>query len=368
MTRPSALRRALFVPLAGGLLLAACSGAVDPVPVPAEAETAAPDSDPELDPDPEPEPELTARAPLTGVLVEDEVGAELAERPLLIAKIENSAAARPQAGLDRADVVIEELTEGGVTRFMTLFHSSLPEEAGPVRSARPVDAAVGSGFGRPVFAYSGARAEVQELLRGSPMVALEEGAPGFHRTSDRRAPHNLFIRPADVLAAGAERGAEPISAPGWAFAEEPPAGEVSCPADAPDCADPGAGVVVPMSHSARAGWTYDADAGVYRRDQNGEPSAVTGEGRIGAANVVVLATRHYQDGCCDSNGSPYTETDVVGEDVALYWRDGERYEGTWRKAGPNDPLELLDAAGEPFPLKPGATWLHLPSSATVAAM
>jgi hypothetical protein len=362
---PAALRRALAVLLVGGSL-AACSATEDPAAIPADAETVAPE--PAEEPEPDPEPELTARAPLTGVLVEDVVAADLEEQPLLIVKIENSAAARPQAGLDRADVVIEELTEGGVTRFMALFHSVLPEEVGPVRSARPVDAAVGSGFGRPVFAYSGARAEVQAMLRGSPMIALEEGAPGFFRASDRRAPHDLFIRPEDVLAAGAERGAEPVAAPGWVFAEGVPPGAVHCPADAADCADPGAAVVVPMSHSARAGWTYDADAGVYRRDQNGEASTVTGEGRIGAANVVVLATRHYQDGCCDTNGSPYTETDVVGEDVALYWRDGERYEGTWRKAGPDAPLELLDAAGEPFPLKPGATWLHLPSSGTVAGM
>lgn len=364
MTRPATLWRALSVPLIGAVLLGACSGAEDPLPVPAEAETV----DPEPEPEDEPEPELTARTPLTGVLVEDGVGAELADRPLLIVKIENSAAARPQAGLDRADVVFEELTEGGVTRFMALFHSVLPDDVGPVRSARPVDAAVGSGFGEPVFAYSGARGEVQAMLRGSPMIALEEGASGFYRAPDRRAPHDLFIRPAEVLAAGSERGAGPITAPDWRFAEDAPAGAEGCPADATDCDDPGAGVVVPMSHSARAGWTYDAGAGVYRRDQNGEASTVTGTGRIGAANVVVLATRHYQDGCCDTNGSPYTETDVVGEDAALYWRDGQRFEGTWRKAGPNDPLELLDAAGEPFPLKPGATWIHLPSSATVAAM
>jgi hypothetical protein len=356
-------RRALLPPLLLAVALTGCSGAADPAPAPAIAQTpAAPEPEPE-------EPELTARAPLTGVLVEDEVGAELADRPLLIVKIENSAAARPQAGLDVADVVVEELTEGGVTRFISLFHSHLPAEAGPVRSARPVDIAVGSGFGRPVFAHSGARAQVQGLLRASPMVALEEGAPGFGRVADRRRPHNLFLRPADVLAVGRERGATPLAAPGWAFAEEPPTGAVDRPCgSAAGCEDPGLGVVVPMSSSARAGWTYDEEAGVYRRDQNGAASTVTGAGRIGAANVVVLATRHYTDGCCDTSGSPYTETDVVGQGVALFWRDGARYEGTWRKPAAGAPLELLDAAGQPFPLKPGPTWLHLPSSAVVAGL
>jgi hypothetical protein len=353
-------RRALTLPPLVALLVG-CGGAPEATPVSAAPEEPEPAAA-------EPEPVLTERAPLTGVLVEDAVAEDLATRPLLIAKIENSAAARPRAALDAADVVLEELTEGGVTRFITLFHSRLPDDAGPVRSARPVDIALGSGFGQPVFAHSGARAEVQQQLRSSPMIALEEGAPGFLRVAERRAPHDLFIRPDEVLAAGVGRGASRLVGPGWRFADEAPAGEVACPADAATCTDPGAGVVVPMSTAARAGWSYDADEGVYRRDQNGQASTVTGTGRIGAANVVVLGTRHYQGGCCDTNGAPYTETDLTGEGQALYWRDGRRYEGTWRKPSAAAPLELLDAAGDPFPLKPGPSWMHLPSSSVVAAL
>src|SRR5581483_5800875 len=42
-------------------------------------------------------------------------------RRVLAIKIGNSGAERPQAGLDRADVVYEELVEGGITRFIVLF-------------------------------------------------------------------------------------------------------------------------------------------------------------------------------------------------------------------------------------------------------
>jgi hypothetical protein len=159
------------------------------------------------------------------------------------------------------------------------------------------------------------------------------------------------------MEAGVDRGAGPLVSPGWAFAEDPPSG-----------AAPGEALQVPMSTSSRTGWTYDDAAGVYRRDQGGEPSVVTGEGRVGAANVVVLATRHYTDGCCDSNGAPYAETSVIGEDVAIVLRDGGRYEAAWRKASAEAPLELLGADGEPFPLKPGPTWILLPSSAVVAGL
>jgi hypothetical protein len=335
------------------LLLTACS-AGDPEAAPAAAVE---DDGPEDGTSDAAPAQLTGRAPLTGVLVEDGRAEELDQRPLLVVKVENSPQARPQAGLDRADVVLEELVEGGMTRFIALFHSDLPDEIGPVRSARPVDVAIGTGFGQPVFAYSGARPAVQSLLRGSPLVALEEGAPGFYRAPDRRSPHDLFLRTPDVIAAGVERGAGPLVSPGWAFAEEPPSGSA-----------PGTGLQVPMSTSSRTGWTYDDAAGLYRRDQGGERSVVTGEGRIGAANVVVLATRHYTDGCCDSNGAPYAETDVTGEDVAIVLRDGARYEATWRKTSAEAPLELLGADGEAFPLKPGPTWILLPSSSVVAGL
>jgi hypothetical protein len=346
-------RRVLAAVAAGTLLLTACS-AGDPDAAPAAAveddgaEEGAADAEPAA---------LTGRAPLTGELVEDGRAAELDQQPLLLVKVENSPQARPQAGLDRADVVLEELVEGGMTRFIALFHSDLPDDVGPVRSARPVDVTIGTGFGQPVFAYSGARPAVQGLLRGSPLVALEEGAPGFYRAPDRRSPHDLFVRTADAVAAGVDRGAGPLVSPGWAFDEDPPLG-----------AAPGAGLQVPMSTSSRTGWTYDEGAGVYRRDQGGEPSVVTGPGRIGAANVVVLATRHYTDGCCDSNGAPYAETSVTGEDVAIVLRDGGRHEASWRKTSDEAPLELLGSDGEPFPLKPGPTWILLPSSVVVSGL
>jgi hypothetical protein len=360
-----ASRRAVAAAVVGAVLLTACS-VEDPAPAPAAAEE---ELDGAADPDLTDESaRLTGRAPLTGVPIADEAAVELDARPLLIAKIENSPQARPQAGLDTADVVVEELVEGGMTRFIALFHSDLPDDVGPVRSARPVDVTLGSGFGRPVFAHSGARATVQSELRASALVAFEEGGPGFHRVPERRSPHDLFVRPSEVVAAGRELGATPPVAPGWAFAEDAPAGAVTCSPEDASCDEPGETIRVPMSTSATTGWTYDETAGVYRRDQDGAPSVVTGEGRIGAANVVVLATHHYTDGCCDTNGAPYAETSVVGEDDAIVLRDGQRFAATWRKTEADAPLELLAPDGGPFALKPGPTWILLPSSSVVAGL
>jgi hypothetical protein len=310
---------------------------------------------------------LPGTAPLTGTPVAEDLAETLARRPLLMVKIANGAAARPQTGLEEADVVVEELVEGGLTRFAALFHSRLPDQVGPVRSARPVDVDVASGFPTPVFAYSGARAEVRELLSSAPIVSLTETAAGMSRSAERRAPDDLYLIPVDALEAGTDAGAEPLIGTGLVFDPTPPDGETTCPEPAGDCDDPGAAISVTMSAVARSGWTYDADGEVYRRDQNGAPSLVTGGGRIGAANVVVLATEQVDGGCCDTAGNPYVDTEIVGEGRAVVLRDGRRYPAGWEKASASAELRLLTDEGAPFPLKPGPSWLHLAPAAAVPA-
>ena len=298
-------------------------------------------------------PDDRPRSPFSGLPVDPAV----LQRPLLVVKIENSENARPQSGLDAADIVIEELVEGGITRFMALFHGELPDVAGPVRSARPVDVDLLSGLGVSGFAYSGARAEVEGLLAATPSIRVVEGVDGFFRDPARRAPHNLYVRPATVLDVVSARGARPLIDIGWAFDDAAPSDALVCPPGATGCADPGASVVVEMSRAFRTGWTYDAGAGVYRRDQNGRPFAATGPGDIGAANVVVLATRHYV------GASGYDETDATTLGApAIVLRDGRRYEARWVKPTARDLLLIQTPDGAPFPLKPGATWIHLPAA------
>ena len=82
-------------------------------------------------PDPEP-----PKCPLTG---EDAPGGVIPDRPVAAVKVENTDDARPQAGLDRADIVYEELVEGGITRFIAMYHCDDAPVVGPVRSARTTD-------------------------------------------------------------------------------------------------------------------------------------------------------------------------------------------------------------------------------------
>lgn len=398
------MSRLLVALLAAALVLGACAGDEE-LPEPDEEPVEEPDEpeepedepdEPEDEPD-EPEEDDRPRSPLTGMPVDP----ELLELPLLQAKIENSPQSRPQSGLEVADIVYEELVEGGVTRFFVIFHSELPERAGPIRSARPVDTQLMSGYGRAGFAYSGARPEVRGMLAQTPSLTITEGGAGFFRDSSRRAPHNLYLDATATHAAIVAREADPVGDVGWVFDDEPPPGALACTtagaavrapaADRPhlipltttptpggarsggevgtpvagagaspgtpagECEEPGTSLDVQMSISFTTGWEYDEDTGLYRRLQNGQPFTVTGPDQIGAANVVVLATRHYV------GASGYPETDIVTADApAVVLRDGNRYDVRWSKPSVDAPIVLSTGDDEPFALKPGPTWVLLP--------
>lgn len=301
---------------------------------------------------PAPGPSVPATAPLTGEPLTDPA---VAHRPVVAVKVENSEAARPQAGLEDADVVFEELTEGGITRFVALFHSRVPGQVGPIRSARLVDAELLAAY-RALFVVSGSREEVFDRLRQAGVVSTEEDPRVTHRSDERDRPHNLFATGRSLFAFAAKR-VGPATPTGWVYARQPPDGAV--PEGPGRERDLGNGIRVVMSELSTTGFVYDSQAGVYRRQQDGTPHPVIGTGQIGAANVVVLATRVGRGGCCDASGAPLTRTDVVGKGRAVVMRDGRRYEVRWRKRSPDDHFALVRRDGRPLALKPGPTWVLL---------
>jgi len=96
--------------------------------------------------------------PLTGIPSD-----LVATRPALAVKIENSVDARPQTGLNAADLLWEQVVEGGITRFVAVYHSTLPEDIGPVRSVRPMDPAIAAPL-HGLLAFSGGQQQYVDAV------------------------------------------------------------------------------------------------------------------------------------------------------------------------------------------------------------
>jgi hypothetical protein len=127
--------------------------------------------------------------PLTGLPITDPA---VAARVAVVVKISNDPGARPQSGLDKADVVFEAWG-AGPTRFATVFQSKDAPNVGPIRSARTQDVDLVGSFNGAVFACSGGNKGAIAAIRSSDLLVLTEGqGPGWRLDKNRHRPHATF--------------------------------------------------------------------------------------------------------------------------------------------------------------------------------
>ncbi len=297
-------------------------------------------------------------APLTGLPVR-----AIARRPALVVKIENSPVARPQSGLDRADLVVEELVEGGITRFAAMFQSRDPGVVGPVRSLRAVDAAIASPT-RGLLASSGGAGVVLRALAKAPVQLMTPSDPAsaYFRSAAAAAPHNLFAR-ASALWSNADPAHSAPPPAYLPFAAD--AASAATSSSSPD-SRPARRALLRFSPAEQPRWAYDPASGTWLRSEGTTPARVAGGARISAGNVVVLTVRTRDAGYRDPIGNPVPETVLTGSGKALVLSGGRQVSGTWRKAAAGAPLTLATTRGGALLLAPGTTWLELvPTSGSV---
>lgn len=319
------------------------------------------------------EPAKPVLCPLTGTEAPQGLAVE---RPALAVKLDNSSAGRPQAGLESADIVYEELAEGGITRFLAIFHCADAATLGPVRSARNVDPELVVEYSPVLFGYSGAAPPVLNKISSTKGITdLRHGTHGdaYQREKTRKAPLDLFSsserlrsledaqgikgppRTGLVFDAGVLAPPPSPAATGTPTKAGSPAGTAGSPAPAP-------GNTVTFNFSAPPNaikYTYDANSKKYLRFHGNTPHNSAAGEQISANNVVVLKVKVVPGTIRDAAGSLSPDIAVVGEGEATVVRGGTLVTGNWKRAGLSDRTTLVDASGEAIKLAPGNTWIHL---------
>ncbi|MFH8607192.1 DUF3048 domain-containing protein [Streptomyces sp. NPDC018029] len=263
---------------------------------------------------------------------------------VLAVKVDNVRPARPQTGLDAADVVYVEQVEAGLTRLMAVYASRLPPAVGPVRSARETDLELLRQFDRPVLAYSGAQSKLQPLIAGAPVRALSPGkAPdgAYYRGGAKPAPHNLFVRP---KALKADPRADALADAGFRFGPRPRGGT---PQTRRTVAFP----------AARFTFDWVEYEGRWRVAMDGERARTSDGKELSPSTVVVQYVKVRPSRFHDRSGSvsPFTET--VGEGSASVLRDGRAYEARWKRPTAGAGTEFTTAEGERLPFAKGQVWV-----------
>jgi hypothetical protein len=284
--------------------------------------------------EPEDEDEVVLRMPLTGEPVTD--AEMIPDRPALAVKIDNHPTAKPQAGLNEADLVFEEIVEFG-TRFAAVFHSQGSDPVGPVRSGRSQDVGILSSLAQPLFAWSGGNPGVRQIVRDSDLIDLDAGfSSGYYRRSGvGGAPHNLFSS-TDALW---ESTPEEYTIPPQQF-------PYLLPGDSLD-GQPATTVNLTMG-GLSVRWEYDTVTGRYLRFDRGVPHMTELTGQVSADNIVVMAVVYGRSSA--DPASPEAQTTGVGP--VLVFSRGVMRMGFWSRPTIHDPYVL--SFDEPVLVEAGA--------------
>jgi hypothetical protein len=316
------------------LFAAGCSGdEATPPPAGDAAPTASPTPDP--------------RCPLTGAVAPS---SEVASRPAVAVKVENNPVAYPLSGLEDAEVVFEELVEGGATRFMAIYHCTDAKQVGPVRSARLVDPGIMIPITR-ILAAAGGNDIVRKHLKKSDVVVLDENTSG---KAMRRIPrpgisleHTLYANTIALRRLGSKR-----------YDEAPQVNFVFGPLEGRARRVRRVGIDFGgLSRSVGYEWRGDG----WLRLDDGAPLEAAGGGQIKVDNVLIEQHRvNNSKTIVDVAGNPSIEiADETGRGKAVLLRDGRAVEGDWIRKDLDGPVRFVTKSGEAMVFAPGTVWVEL---------
>jgi hypothetical protein len=293
--------------------------------------------------DPAPDP-----CPLTGVAPAG--GKPVPTHPVLAVKVENTPDAYPLTGIDKADIVYEEVVEGGITRFISVFHCQGATTVGPVRSVRTTDPKILLQYGaHPLLAFSGGAPKVVNIVRQAGVIELTEDDPAsaFTRDDARVIPHNLFTNTQKLWAAAAKSHKD-ATAPQAVFTYDEAIPKPSKKA---------ASATIVFSSLATAEWRWEG--GQWVRYLDGSPMTLESGAPIATDNVVIQQVEVTESSFVDVAGYPSPEVTVTGSGKAWVLRDGKLITGTWERASEGDLTVFRTKKGDEIALAPGTTFVEL---------
>lgn len=298
-------------------------------------------------------------------------------RPLGV-MIENHEDARPQSGINEADVTYEAVAEGGITRTLNFFYCQAPAQVGPVRSARTYFLDWASEYGdHPLYAHVGgantpgpadALSQIDQYGwdNYNNMDQFSIGFPTFWRDYNRlgheaATEHTMYSTTDKLLAVAAQRGLTNLDKEGtpwdkgfvpYAFVD-----------DAPASARPASELVHLEFWSGYTAyfvdWKYDPATNLYMRNNGGKSHIDRDTNKqLSAKTIVVMymAESHANDGYEANAHLLYADK---GTGKAAVFMNGKETKGAWSKGTRTDRTVISDSSGNPIKFVRGKLWFEI---------
>lgn len=263
--------------------------------------------------------------------------------------VDNYRAARPQSGLDQADIVYEMMAEGGITRFMALFYNEGTKRVGPVRSARYYFVQLARGYDVPL-AHAGGSEDSLKMVVDLKLKDLDEiynSGGYFWRESGRKMPHNLYT--------STERLLEGAQAKGYKLV---PLQELPVTTQWEGETHPAEKALL-LDYSTKeyrylVSWLFNGQK--YERKINDQPHLMEDGTAITADNLIIIRA---QIKTVVKNKIPLSEIKIIGKGEARYYSDGKIVNGSWSKEKAQSPINFYDHTGQPMKIREGRTWVQV---------
>jgi hypothetical protein len=277
--------------------------------------------------------------------------------PILVVKIDDTAAAHPQAGLEDADVVYIEQVEGGLTRLAAVFSSKIPDVVGPVRSARISDLELLEQFGRVAFAYSGAQSKLLPVIAQANLENLgaqRQGRDIYANDPARMAPTAMILQAKTLMNKVALQGSSIAISKniGWNFGETPETGtavssvKVSWPASSYD-----------------VNWSQSENR--WLLSQRGLPDLAASGLQLGPTTFVIQFVSITPSEYYDKVGGVTPFSATVGSGKGFVLRDGLAIEAIWNRPTAQSGTTWTLPSGEEILFAPGQVWVALTDKAPI---
>ncbi len=281
-------------------------------------------------------------SPYTGEEVSEQV---LNNKPYMVI-VENSSSSRPQSGLSGADIIYETMAEGGIPRFIALFHKNSVEKIGPVRSARPYFISIAKDINLPFAHCGGSQEALDTIAKDSTYISINEMAQGsyFSRDNKRKAPHNLYTSSEKLLKYINDKKLSYTPNNSLVFSNEYWDNSLLDPLDR---------IILKLNKYYSTSYVFKD--GYYVKSMDGTEAIDTNTNQaLKFTNIVIQKTNIVTR----EDGRLNIKLDGSGETYVL--SKGKIVKGTWRKD--SSKTMLLDSNNTEIPLSKGNTIWHIISN------
>lgn len=273
-------------------------------------------------------------------------------RPIAVMIDNDSDAARPQIGLEKAYMVYEIVVEGKATRFMALFKDYSLEKVGPVRSSRHyfLDYALEHGA---VYSHAGwspkAAKDISALKINNINGVLGDGSCFWRDNTYDKTWHNLYTSTVKLSEYAKDKKGYSLETdnkiPGYNKLDTVPEGT--------DITS----ISIPYAGFYKVGFKYDAESKRYIRYVNGkEHMSQTGEA-LSTKNIIMYQLSNVS--LNDGENKGRQDLKNIGSGTGWYFSDGKMVEINWKKDAREEKTVYTLKDGSPLMLNPGNTFVQI---------